>query len=297
MNLPPSTCPSCSAPLRIADEACPFCGFSLAAGSGRDQGPPPPPPAAVPPVEGESLASPREFDERGRRSQAPGIGRGPEKPREVSDAGTTSPAWERRREVGFFAALWLTWRDSVFRPVPFFRRLPPRAGYGSPLGYTVLVTVFGTFFSFYWGTIEEAVGGTLERGLVVELVSGFVTLVIGLALAIPLYLALLFASVGIIHVGLVIVGAGRRGYEATFRAVAYASGPAALAVFPFFGPLLGLVWGMVLIYLAVREVQRTTNGRVTLGFLLPFLAFLAFLILVGLLLAVALRSLGVEPAA
>jgi len=215
----------------------------------------------------------------------------------VDGVATASPAWERRREIGFFAALWLTWRDSVFRPVPFFRRLPPRAGYGAPLGYTVVMTVFGLFFSFYWATIEEAVGGTLAHGLIVELITGFVMLLLGLALVVPLYVGLLFTSVGIIHVGLLIVGAGRRGYEATFRAVAYASGPAAFSVFPFFGPLLGLVWGMVLLYLAVREVQRTTNSRASLAFLLPFVALLAFLLLLGLLLAMALRSLGVEPAA
>lgn len=285
MSLAPSSCPRCSAPLRASDEACPFCGYSLSRGSQRDEArppPPPPPPLAV--EEPPTVAAPAV------RPAAPADV-------DVGEAATASPAWERRREVGFFPALWLTWRESVFRPVPFFRRLPPRAGYGAPLGYTVLITVFGLFFSFYWATVEEAVSGTLEHGLLVELVAGFVTLLFGLALVVPLYVGLLFASAGIIHVGLLIVGAGRRGYEATFRAVAYASGPAAFSVFPFFGPLLSLVWGMVLIYLAVREVQRTTNGRATMAFLLPFLALLAFLLLVGLLLAMALRSLGVEPTA
>jgi hypothetical protein len=218
-------------------------------------------------------------------------------PRDVDAVATQPPPWERWRQYGFFRALWLTWRDSVFRPVEHFRRLPPRAGYGSPLGFAVIVTVFGLFFSFYWSTVESAVSGTFEHGLAVELIGGFAALLFGLALFIPVYVGLLFASAAIIHVGFLIVGAGRRGYEATFRAVAYASSPVAFSVFPFFGPLLSLVWGMVLIYVAVREVQRTTNGRAALGFLVPFLALLALAVILSMLLVLVLTSLGLEPAA
>lgn len=289
MSPSPASCPRCSAPLRPSDEACPFCGQPISEGSPGEAAAPPPP--ARTPTAGASSTAPAP-SEMGTPLR-PQVDTAPAP--DVASVATAAPAWERWREFGFFTALWLTWRDSVFRPVAFFRHLPPRAGYGAPLGFTVLVTVLGLFFSFYWGTMEEAIGGTLERGLLVELVVGFVTLLFGLALVIPLYLGLLFASVAIIHIGFRMVGAGRRGYEATFRAVAYASGPAAFSVFPFFGPLLGLVWGMVVMFMAVREVQRTTNGRATLGFLLPFLAVLAFVLLLSVVAAVVLRSLALQP--
>jgi len=276
-----SNCPRCSAPLLASDEVCPFCRYPLTAGASFEDAAAPPPPLEA------SLLEPAPAPEPAVVGPAP----------DVAAVATEPPPWERWRQFGFFTALWLTWRESVFRPVEFFRRLPPAAGYGPPLGFTLIVTVFGLFFSFYWSTMEGAVSGTLERGLAVELVGGVVALVFTLALVIPLYVGLLFASVAIIHVGFLIVGAGRRGYEATFRAVAYASSPVAFAVFPFFGPLLSLAWGMVLIYIGVREVQRTTNGRATLGFLIPFLAVLALVILLGLLLALALGSLGLERAA
>jgi len=243
--------------------------------------PPPPREAARPELEGSASAFPEVVGA----------------PLDVEAVATEPPPWERWRQFGFFTAFWLTWRDSVFRPVWFFRHLPPRGGYGSPLGFAVIVTVIGLFFSFYWGTVEEAVSGTLEQGMAVELIGGFVTLLFGMALLIPLYVGALFASVAVIHVGFLAVGAGRRGYGATFRAVAYASGPAAFSVFPFFGPLLSLVWGMVLVYLGVREVQRTTNGRATLGFLIPFLAVLVLVLVLSMLLVLALSSLGLEPAA
>jgi hypothetical protein len=88
-----------------------------------------------------------------------------------------------------------------------------------------------------------------------------------------------------------VVGAGRQGFEATFRAVAYACGPAVFAIVPFFGPLLSLVWGMVLVFVAVREVQRTTNVRASLGFLVPFLAFLVFVVVVSVVFGLLLGSM------
>ncbi len=281
MSVARSSCPRCSAPLLASDVVCPFCGYPLSATPVAEQAPPSRLEAAPP--EPERFASP----------PPESVGPSPD----VAAVATEPPPWERWRQFGFFTALWLTWRESVFRPVEFFRRLPPRAGYGSPLGFAVIVTVFGLFFSFYWSTVEGAVSGTLEQGLAVELIGGLVTLLFGLALVMPLYVGLLFASVAIIHVGFVIVGGGRRGYEATFRAVAYASSPVAFSVFPFFGPLLSLIWGMVLIYVGVREVQRTTNGRATLGFLIPFLAVLALAVLLSILLVLALSSLGLQPAA
>lgn len=292
MSQPPSSCPRCSAPLLATDEVCPFCGYTLSVEPMPDAAPPPPLEAELdrgpPPLE----SVPPERQPSPRPSPVVG-GTDPD----VGSVATESPPWERWRQFGFFRAFWLTWRDSAFRPVPFFRRLPPRGGYGSPLGFAVIVTVFGLFFSFYWNTVQEAVTGTLEQGLAMELIGGFVALLFGLALVVPLYVGLLFVSVAVIHVGFLIVGAGRRGYEATFRAVAYASGPAAFSVFPFFGPLLSLVWGMVLVYLGVREVQRTTNARATLGFLIPFLAVLVLVVFLSVLLALALGSLGLEPAA
>jgi hypothetical protein len=154
-----------------------------------------------------------------------------------------------------------------------------------------LATIVGLFFSFYWGMVEEALGGTLEQGLALELLAGLVMLGGSMVIMVPLYVGLLFASVAIVHIGFLVVGAGRQGFEATFRAFAYASGPAVFAVVPFFGPLLSLVWGMVLVFVAVREVQRTTNVRASLGFSIPLLAFLVFVVVVGTLFGLLVGSM------
>ncbi len=199
--------------------------------------------------------------------------------------GTEPPPWEAKRAYGFWNALWLTWRDSVFRPVQFFRGLSPRTGLGPALGYAVLLAVVALVFNLYWALIEGTLATGQDEGALALGLDSFVMLIVWLVFVIPLYVGLLFALVALLHVSFVIVGAGRRGFEATFRAVAYASGPAAFAIFPFFGPLLGTVWGTVLLFIAVREVQRTSNGRAVVGFTLPLIALLALFFLLALLLS------------
>lgn len=272
MSNVPSSCPRCSAPLRATDEVCPFCGHVTTEAVDPDAPQPPPPPLEPPP--------------RPPAEETP-LPAGTE---DVESAGTGPVPWENRRKLGFFSALWLTWKDSVFRPVGFFRKMAPRGGIGPALGYAVLITIVGMSFSLYWNSVEAALGGTGDESLLVTLAGSLVTLMFMMAFVVPLYVGLLFVMVAIVHIGFMVVGAGRRGYEATFRAVAYASSPAAFAIFPFFGPYLSLMWGMVLLYIGVREAQRTTNARATLGFLMPFLAFLVFIIILAILFELLIRS-------
>lgn len=272
MSNVPSACPRCSAPLRATDEVCPFCGHVTTQAVDSDAPQPPAPPLEPPPPPAAEEMPPAAGTE------------------DVESAGTGPVPWENWRKLGFFPALWLTWKDSVFRPVHFFRRMAPRGGVGPALGYAVLITVVGMFFSLYWSSVEAALGGTGDESIVVTLVGSLVTLLFTMAFVIPLYVGLLFVMVAVVHVGFMVVGAGRRGYEATFRAVAYSSSSAAFAIFPFFGPYLSMVWGMVLLYIGVREAQRTTNARATLGFLMPLLAFLVFIIILGFLFELLIRS-------
>jgi len=146
--------------------------------------------------------------------------------------------------------------------------------------------------NIYWATVQSALAGSAEESLVIMLLGGLFIALLWLAFAVPLYVGLLFAMAGVLHVCFSAVGAGRRGFEATFRAISYSSGPAAFAIFPFFGPLITLVWGTVLLFIGMREVQRTTNGKTTLAFLLPLFAFTLLFTLLAIVLAVIFASTG-----
>ncbi len=250
------------------DSVCPFCGEVVG----------PPPHYGVSSDPGSASATATVSDASAPPASDPSL------------TATAPPPWEARQEHGFWAALWMTWRESVLRPIPFFRGLPPRGGLGPAIGYAVLVSAVGLLFSLYWGLLEGVLSGGQEEEPLVLLIGGLVMALVSLAVMLPVLLGVLFLAAGVLHVSLMIVGAGRRGFEATFRAIAYSSGPAAFAILPFFGSMLSLVWGTVLLYIAVREVQRTTNGRAALGFLLPFIGLVAFVLVLGFLVALVLST-------
>ncbi len=202
---------------------------------------------------------------------------------------TRTPDWERGADP-LWRRLWWTWRDSVFRPVSFFRGLPARGGVGPPLGYALLVFAVSLFFVLYWSVLQGILATGRDPALQIA------AALVQFAFTLPLYVGVLFIVAGVLHVGFVLAGAGRQGYEATFRGLAYSTGPSAFAILPFFGSLLALVWGSVVTFIALREVQRTTNGRTTLGFLIPLLAILVFFVLLGVLVALVVDPAELGPA-
>ena len=249
--------------------------------------------------------------ERGRR-RGPGRARsrarcrGPEGARWSRLQRWRAPA-QRRPPLGFFAALWTTWRESVFRPVQFFRSLKPDGPVGPALAYYTLFLALGTFFTIYWSTLQTILAGGTSGLVGSEL--GFqlspgqeLTLLIAanfvyFVFAVVFSIVGLFLTVALVHVGFAIVGAGRQGFGATFRGLAYAGGPLAFALFPFFGGPISVVWVTVLAFIAAREVQRTTNLRAALGFLAPVLVFPMFLFLLVFIIGLILSAADIAPPA
>ncbi|HSG82729.1 MAG TPA: YIP1 family protein [Gemmatimonadota bacterium] len=280
MSHPLANCPRCGAPVVETDRMCFACGQVLGE-----------PGKAATNLEFESPLEPQPGAPLPAAEVAPYAAAGSaDRAARVSTAGTRPPAWEERSQHGFWVALWLTWRDSVFGPVQFFRTVPPRSGLGPAIGYTLIITAVALTFNVYWETVRTALSGGAEEGLAATLLGGLLMLLLFGGFLLGLYLGMLFVMVALLHVGLMIVGSGRMGYEGTFRATAYASGPAAFAIFPFFGPILGMIWGSVVLFIAVREVQRTTNGRAAIAFLLPFAALFLFIIVIGVLFALLIGT-------
>ena len=307
-----SNCPDCGA--LLTGDVCLSCGYRPRPGAGRSgaEGAPDSPPAAGhrpgrdPDPERQPGPERQRDSERRRDPEHP---RDPERRPEsqTSSEGESPavtgepPAWERRPPLGFFRALWTTWRESVFRPVQFFRSLRPDGPVGPALAYYTLFLAVGTFFTLYWSTLEAILGGgpsalsISEWGIQLSPGQEVTLLIAGafiyFVFAVVFFVVALFLTVAIVHVGFLVVGAGRQGFSATFRGLAYAGGPLAFALFPFFGGLISLVWLTVLAFIAMREVQRTTNLRAAMGFLVPILVLpmlmFIFFFIIGLILSTA----------
>ena len=103
---------------------------------------------------------------------------------------------------------------------------------------------------------------------------------------------LIFAA-GVIHLGLAISSRKRKGYKTTLRCLCYMSSGGIIALLPYLGFIVGFVWGVVVLVLALSAAHNTSRIRaiiaVVLSYLIPWLANILFgLILI--LLAMALRG-------
>jgi len=92
------------------------------------------------------------------------------------------------------------------------------------------------------------------------------------ALLSPLFaLVFVYASAGVTHLFAVIFGQNRRGFPATFAAVAYAFAPFALVALPGCGWLIAIVWCVVLTGIGMKTTHGISTGGAVATALTPYL--------------------------
>ena len=181
------------------------------------------------------------------------------------------PPWERRSEVGVGAALRGTVKGVLFSPGRFFRNSSVRGGLREPLAFGMLAGSLGVMFEIFWQ-------GLLMLGDLPSLHDGpfgqftWVALFLVILVLCPV-LATLFICVTslVLHLLLAVVGGGRNGFEATFRAVSYSQATQMWAVVPFVGSLLAAVWVMVVQVISLREIHAVSYAKLILALLIPFI--------------------------
>lgn len=184
------------------------------------------------------------------------------------------PAWERASGLSLGAAIE-TVRQVFSNPKTTFQNLPPTGGLGRPLFfYTLVGWISGGTAIFYQITAAsinpEMFLGEAAKGLTQGTI---VAVGIAVVLFLPLFLiAGAFIWAAMVHLFLMITGASRHGFEATFRALAYSSGATSmLQLVPLCGgylyPVAHLVYGVI----ALKEVHRTDLWRVVLSMVLILL--------------------------
>lgn len=211
-------------------------------------------------------------------------------------------AWERRRELGFFAALWQTWKEGMFAPTRFWSKVRPAGPTVDALLYAwilfVVAKVLSIPFAFFQpdtASLEQALQqtalndqlkGLLEQVAHVSVVASLGTIAVT-ALLFPVFLVI---AAAILHLFALLFGAAKNGYWATFRVLAYASSP---FVFSFYGCLsvLAFLYSVVLTILGLTRVQETSAGKASGAVLTPFVAS-CFCCCAG----VALMAMGVAAA-
>ena len=201
------------------------------------------------------------------------------------DEPTGSTPWEDMASLGFFTAFFRTMKEVLFSPTVFFRRMPVSQGIPSPLFYGVIISFLATTVGLleqyaFSGLMGSLTGGEEMKGM--EGVNFFqAAFLLIYAFLLPILLTIgFFIMSGIFHICLMVVGAGKRGFETTFRVVAYASSAQVFAIVPFLGGFIIVIYNLVLWTIGFRESHRTTTGRALIAVLLPMAIMIFFIVLI-----------------
>ena len=189
-----------------------------------------------------------------------------------------SVPWEQA-ELAFPADMIRTWRQSVFSPAAFFRRMPTDAPLARPLLYYLIVSVVTAFFVLIWRSVGSSV-------MPVGLLTGDEPLLPLIEFFLEPFLALIGLAIGtlVLHVLVLLLADRRRGLGATARVFCYSWGPGVFSLFPILGPPVGFIWSAVLLVIGIREAHGTTSGRAATIVLTPLVALVLLLLVVVTLL-------------
>jgi hypothetical protein len=184
------------------------------------------------------------------------------------------PPWEERQRYGLLNALYLTIKDVLFSPGQFFRRMPTRLGLVQPLLFGVVLTFGAAFFDFMW----SLTGGSLQRLVDLGGVSDFLRLPVvlgGIWVLSPLVAVVqIVVRAAVFHVGLMLFGGSRMGFEATFRVVAYSRAASIVSLLPFCGYLAGFIWEIAITIVGLARVHGVEEWRPLVAVLLPVILML-----------------------
>ncbi len=249
---------------------CPFCGAQLPA-----------------PPDGEARATvacpvcAQEIDAPGpAEATGPASPAGPDTlagrlGRPAPEPPPAGPAWEG--EGGLPSRLWHTTWQVMLHPV---RTLTPPgpSGLKWPLSYGLILGTLATASQLFW-----------SRRLGMTEASSTFTMVM-LILSPLQVLVSLYLTAAIIHAALFILGGAKRGYAATFRALAYTQAAGLWMLVPILGLALALVWGVVISAGGLAAVHGIGKGRALAALLLPLFLGLLLLLLVGLVVGIGVLA-------
>jgi len=181
--------------------------------------------------------------------------------------------WENRAALGWLPALWQTIKQVSSAPTTFFREISPTGRIKDAIGFSLLVAIPGSItgaaMQFFIGGatallpllgIDSAVltpGG--EEATSKVLISTLQALFI-LLLGPPLAVIGSVTSACIHHLGLLIVGGGDKGLEASIKGSLYASAVRFWACIPMF-KFATDIWTMVAQGVAYCQIHRNRGWQ------------------------------------
>lgn len=191
------------------------------------------------------------------------------------------PPWERRTEIGLSHGIFLTARQVTFSPRKYFKNTLTEGGLREPLAFGILFGSIGLMLELFWQFVAgEGSLSSIDLGFTGDYGTSLVFL--AATVLCPLAATLIIGVTSLIlHLLLSVVGGGKKGFEATFRAVCYSQAAQAWALIPYVGGLVATLWLVAVQFIGIREIHEVSYTRVFIAFLIPAVLLVAVLLAAG----------------
>lgn len=196
------------------------------------------------------------------------------------------PPFEQLDRYGFFSGLFLTVKLILFSPRLFFSVMPVGNGVSKPLTFAILMALIQTVAQFAWGMAGLTPGLEVTSAGVVPVDYNTTNGLFELLLT-PAFAAItLYVMTGFYHVVLAVLRSGERGFEGSFRALAYSYAPMITGIIPM--PSVGIVagwmflyaaWSLVLTAVGFKHIHKTSYMKAIPALLIPLLIFMILALL------------------
>jgi len=184
----------------------------------------------------------------------------------------SGPPWEQTEKplVGrYVETVVLAYTNTMV----LFSDMRREGGFGAPLLYALIGGMIGGVIGaipqvFLQVLMAGANGNQADIGMAAGMGVG---MTIAMLIFLPIFLVIgMFISSAMYHVMLMLLGGANFPYEATFRAIAYASGSAALLqAIPFCGQYVNGIVSLVFMIIGIMKVQEISGFKATAAVLLP----------------------------
>jgi hypothetical protein len=182
--------------------------------------------------------------------------------------------FEDLEHFGFFSGMAQTIRRACLSPKLFFQVMPLR-GLARPLVFGLLVMELVMVMSALWqlsGVPSITTMAMEAQGMAPPTAKETLDPVQLFVMVPLLFVFNLFLSTALVHGVLSIVRGGARGFEGTFRVLAYSYAPVILGIVPF-GLLPGGLWSLVVTIIGLRHMHSTSYSKAILAYVVQLVGF------------------------
>lgn len=190
---------------------------------------------------------------------------------------TDDVPWEHPERYGIVGSLFQTIIRVMFRAPEFFSTIHSQSSALRPATFYALLGLFQTLCLQIWLSTFDNIEVLVNSPDMAEQISQFSTpMTIIMTPFISVFELLLFSA--FLYLAIRITNPDQADYNLLLRVIAYAYAPSILSIIPYIGPLIGLIWFIVNIFVGVKFALRLTWQRTILALSPIFLLWLFIIV-------------------